>query len=226
MATSATDSWNRGYEQAVKVLTDEALATDAHERKRLQKMRIDLEASGDYQGVRHALDEAPSDFYMTRPMAQFYLSMSPGVFAKALKEGSHPFTWTRSGEYDEKQGGAQKRDVLDWWQASVQRKHEADVPKPQTLMVSRDLEGEGRPYLVDASGAILSDGRITKYRKEDALLAMANGGDLRILTLSTALGMPWRDPTERATWAAFRIAVLEDALARARQQDEEAKRQT
>jgi len=91
MPTSATEAWDRGYQQALDVLFDGAKAKDRAERAKAKKERERLEHSGDYQSVRAALDAAPASLHMSRPTAQFYLVMSPGVFKLALARGLHPF---------------------------------------------------------------------------------------------------------------------------------------
>ena len=216
MATSAAEAWDRGYQQAIKVIFDLAMAYgDKAEKIRLTRERDALEHAGDYQGVRAQLDAAHDDLLMSRPTAQFYLCMSPGSFKTALARGPHPF--------EEPNGGATKGAVDRWFKELVAAKHADEIPKVHPLRVSRDLRS-GRPFLVDVSGAILADGAISNIGAADLAAALGQGAGIRILTLDSALAQPWRNKVEREQWAAWRHLVLTEAIndAKARLRDAEA----
>lgn len=210
MVTSAKQAFESGYEQVIKLLYDEELATTAAEKSRLRKERVRLVGQvGDpeaYGAVRATLDAKPGDFMMSRAIAQFYLGMSPATFKAALKRGKHPFA--------EPNGGAPKGRVMAWFRETVARKHAAEVPKSVVARVSRDLS-TGRFYLVDESGVILADGQVSLISPADVEFAFKKGAGLRIYTLTEAMAAPWASISERAPWAAGRLRVIEAHAAEA-----------
>lgn len=216
MPTAKEEGWARGYEQAVRTLHAPSLATDPRARRAEAQRLRNLEASQDFQGVRHALDAAPGDLSMSHATASFYLGMTPGIFQKNLRLGPHPFGQPPSE--------ASKDAVDAWFTGLVQAKHIKDVPQPRPLRLGRDLSN-GRPYLLDASGVILADGQISSIGPEDANQALALGAGIRILSLGKALALPWRDTAERAAWAGYRLEVLRREASRANRELEEAQRQ-
>lgn len=213
--TSATDAWQQGYERAVDAVYSgrgEGILRDA------------LLTDPNYSGLRAALDEADDDFHMSRPMAQFYLAMSPKMFKRALDSGPHPFAQPR--------GGATK-GVIDAWFARLVSQGVAmgdrvfkRVRSPQT----------GRPYLVSDDGLVLGDVQVLPLNAHDTARALANGAQVRVMKLDEALAMPWAHPDARKPLARVRQAWLEqqlesalekvarihDAIAQARAQDLEA----
>lgn len=217
MATSLKEGWDRGYQQALTIVINENLATTVSEQRERKRQREEMEHSADYQGVRQALDAAPDEIFMSRNTAQFYLGMSPGVFKKALERGPHPFA--------EPRGGATKGEVDQWFHDMLKIKHADVMPNVQPLRVSRDLSS-GRPYLVDISGTIMADGQISNLDPRDVAYAASIGAGIQILSLSSALAQPWRDPVERNMWAGLREFLLEQkvlkvnkAVAKAKDQD-------
>jgi hypothetical protein len=222
MATSRTEGWERGYQQAIEELYTGASDGTNREQAAKRTARRELEDSGNYAGVRQALDTAPDDLPMSRHTAQFYLGMSPGSFTKALARNPppHPFAGTR--------GGATKGEVDRWFRELVAGKHAKAMPEVRVRRVARDLTS-GRPYLVDDTGVILADGEVTYIHPLDTAYIASLGAGLRILSLGTALGMPWRSQIERQAWAGFRERRLErraseadHALTKARVEDQAA----
>lgn len=217
MATSLSEGWDRGYQQAIVILNDETKVKGRSEKAATKRKREELEHTGDYRGVRKALDAAPDSLYMSRFTAQFYLGMSPGTFKQALARGPHPFEGLR--------GGATKGDVDKWFSTTVLAKHADIMPTFKIKSLSRDLSS-GRPYLVDISGTILADGDISNIDPADVAYAASMGAGMRILSLDTALESPWRSTVEREAWGVVRRSWLQEnleaaqnALTRASQQD-------
>lgn len=222
MAEGTEEGWARGYEQAVEVLFDEALAPTPQERLRLKKERIRLQGLPDYNHVREALDKAAGSLHMSRATAAYYLAMSPHVFQQHVRRSTtHPFAGAK--------GGATKGEVDAWFAELVKNKHIKKHASPDILRVGRDEVDDRRPYLVDKAGVILADAKITMLPLEDAIYAIDHGGGIRILYFDIALGMPWANPLERKPWAAgrqrilqHRVEVAQRTLVEARRQDLEA----
>ena len=217
MAGTLNESHERGFQQAVAALFDEAMTgvgKNAAAKRKRELLLMDPDAA--FGSVRKALDAAPDDFYMQRALALFYLDMSPGVFKQHAAVVTSPFPG--------KSEGAPKGAVNEWFTEVLRHKHKAvlDV-KPKRI--SRDLEA-GRPFIVDESGKIVADAHINSVSAEDMALVLSLGGLLRILHLEVALAMPWSSPRERQPWATgrrrmlhARITALHQALSDAVDQD-------
>lgn len=189
--TSAADAFQSGYEQAVKQVFSEP---------RNARARVALTLDPNYSSLRQALDEAADDFHLSRPMAQFYLAMSPKVFTKALAVGPHPFAGTR--------GGATKGQVDAWFHRLVA----AGVAVGDRAFKRARSPTTGRPYLVSEDGLVLGDALVLNMPAHDAARALAAGADIRVMKLDAALGQPWADSAARKPWADGRLAMLERQL--------------
>lgn len=189
--TSAADAWLKGYDDAVKHVFSEPKEARA---------RVALTLDPNYSSLRQALDEAEDDFHLSRPMAQFYLAMSPKMFTKALGVGPHPFAQPR--------GGATKGEVDAWFHRLVA----AGVATGQRVFKRARSPATGRPYLVSEDGLVLGDAMVLNMPPHDAARALAGGADIRVMKLDAALSLPWADPTARKPWAQGRMAMLERQL--------------
>ena len=189
--TSAADAWLKGYDQAVESVFAEPEET---------KVREGLLLSLNYGDMRGVLDEAEDDLFMTRPMAQFYLAMSPKLFKQALESGPHPFA--------EPKGGATKGAIDAWF---LKRTTAGKNTGGRTFKRVRSLD-TGRFYLVSEDGVILGDAAINRMDPEGVVRHIAKGAKVRRMKLATALAMPWADPVARKPWAHARQALLEEQL--------------
>lgn len=193
--TSAADAWLKGYDDTV------AAVFSAPAEK---KVRDGLLTNVNYVDMREVLDAADDDFYMSRPMAQFYLAMSPKTFKTALSKAPHPFA--------EPKGGATKGAIDEWFL----RRSTTALPAARKAGVKRVRSLDtGRFYLVDQDGRILGDAQINRVGAEGIAHKLSNGGDIRVMSLNAALAMPWADPTERKPWALGRQVFLQRQLEQA-----------
>lgn len=190
--TPASDAFQRGYEQAVdRVFSDQY---------RDAKARVSLRLDPNYSGLRAALDEAEDDFFMSRPMAQFYLVLSPKMFKKALERGPHPFAQPR--------GGATKAAIDAWFEQLMA----GGLNTTGRRFERRRSLTTGRPYLVSQDGMILGDATVGRLPAQAVVRALGEGAGVKWMTLDKALGEPWADMDARRPWASARQGLLEQQL--------------
>ena len=206
MPRAAISSDYPGYVRAVEALFDEAMeqASTPKEQKAVFNARADrLTGYGTYNNeIREALDRLPGDFVFTKQMAIFYLGYAVDTFELRMEQGPHPF----------KRGKKTTKTEIDAWHREVlKRKHVNELKKPNLIVRGRDLDS-GRVYLIDKSGAIVSDGEITHAKADDLLAALNGGGTFRILKLADALSQPWTTKEARAPWADGYVKLLLDQV--------------
>lgn len=202
MPRAAISSDYPGYVRAVEALFDEAMdhAATPKDQKAAFNARADrLTGYGKHNhAVRDALDALPGDFIFTQQMAIFYLGYGVETFQVRLKQGPHPF----------KRGKKTTKDEVDAWHREVlKRKHAKELSELRPVNRGRDLLS-GRVYLVDKSGAIVSDGEITHTKADVLRDALNSGGTFKILKLADALSQPWTTMEARAPWATGYVKLL------------------
>lgn len=206
MASTSQGTY-QGYIRSVEALFDDAMhQAQCPAQGKLAAIELAERLSGfeDHSfPVRHALDALPSDFVFTQSMAMFYLGYSEDVFKARLLQGPHPF----------KRGKKTTKAEVDAWHEEVlRRKHADHLHEIDTSFRGRDPLSE-RVYIIDKSGAVVSDGQISSIDSNALAKVLTNGGSIRILSLTQALMQPWASKEERAPWASGFVRLLHTQIA-------------
>lgn len=206
MASTSQGTY-QGYIRSVEALFDRAMQqaqSSAQEKQAAIELADRLPGFEDHSlPVRQALDALPPEFVFTQSMAMFYLGYSEDVFKARLVQGSHPFKRGKK---------TTKAEVDEWHQEILKRKHADHLQEIDASFRGRDPLSE-RFYIIDKSGAVVSDGQISSIDSNALAKVLTNGGSIRILSLTQALMQPWASKEERAPWAAGYVRLLHTQIA-------------
>ncbi|WP_303749303.1 hypothetical protein [Stenotrophomonas pigmentata] len=206
MASTSQGTY-QGYIRSVEALFDQAMQqaqSPSDEKQAAIELADRLPGFEEHSlAVRQALDVLPPEFVFTQSMAMFYLGYSEDLFKARLVQGPHPFKRGKK---------TTKAEVDEWHEEILQRKHADDLPEIDTSFRGRDPLSE-RVYIIDKSGAVVSDGQISSIDSNALAKVLTKGGSIRILSLTQALMQPWASMDERAPWAAGYVLLLHTQIA-------------